>query len=197
MYICKISSEIEKRLAVQKKMNCNVHMNEQVIYATYDEKLNTVYEHVPCLMSCVFDVYMYGLSTFLVHLCTAEMCIWHLWILGIFGWKMVSQPAPPRWHCTPIPAIQRWNSWKYNFVEVSGHGLEIFQTWGFNLSFCLSTNAIHDQTWVFFIHMIVFVWISETIGVVWFSVSVRFSSFRCISNCCFYGEKMYLYTKKV
>ncbi len=33
--------------------------------------------------------------------------------------------------------IQRWNSWKYNFVEVSGKNLEIFQIWGFYLRFCL------------------------------------------------------------
>jgi hypothetical protein len=36
--------------------------------------------------------------------------------------------------------------------------------------------------------------ISETIGVVWFSV--RFSSFQCISNYCFHGEKIHLYFNK-
>ncbi len=39
-----------------------------------------------------------------------------------------------------------------------------------------------------------FVWISETTGVVWFSV--RFLYFLCISNCCFYGKKMYLHIIK-
>ncbi len=34
----------------------------------------------------------------------------------------------------------RWNSRKYNIVEVSGNYLEISQTWGFYLSFCLSTQ---------------------------------------------------------
>jgi hypothetical protein len=37
--------------------------------------------------------------------------------------------------------IQRCNSWKYHFVEVSGHTLEISQTWGFYLHFCLSTKC--------------------------------------------------------
>jgi hypothetical protein len=36
-----------------------------------------------------------------------------------------------------------------------------------------------------------FVWISETIGVVRFSV--RFSLFRCISKCGYYKDKMYVY----
>jgi hypothetical protein len=32
-----------------------------------------------------------------------------------------------------FPLILRWNSWKYNFVEVSGHNLENSLTWGFYL----------------------------------------------------------------
>ncbi len=39
-----------------------------------------------------------------------------------------------------------------------------------------------------------FVKISETIGVVWFSV--RFSSFQCIFNYCLHGEKMHLNLNK-
>ncbi len=38
----------------------------------------------------------------------------------------------------------RWNSWKYNFVEVSGHNLEISQT-----SFCLSTKGYSWTTFNF------------------------------------------------
>jgi hypothetical protein len=39
-----------------------------------------------------------------------------------------------------------------------------------------------------------FAYIYKIIVVEWFSV--RFSSFRCISNYCFYGEKMYFYINK-
>ncbi len=84
-------------------------MNYQVIYTSYDENTyNVSISRGRHWCSVFFDLriwriqlYMYGFSTFLVQLCTAGMCIWHLWILGIFGWKMVSQPTPPRWHCTP------------------------------------------------------------------------------------------------
>ncbi len=35
-------------------------------------------------------------------------------------------------NCGMLPNIQNPNSWTYNFVEVSGHNLESFQTWGFH-----------------------------------------------------------------
>jgi hypothetical protein len=35
----------------------------------------------------------------------------------------------------------KWNLWKYSFIEVPEHNLEISQTWGFYLSFCLSTKC--------------------------------------------------------
>ncbi len=40
-----------------------------------------------------------------------------------------------------------------------------------------------------------FVLISETIGGGGGRFSVRFSSFQCVYNCCFYGENMHLYGK--
>ncbi len=88
----------------------------------------------------------------------------------------------------------RWNSWKYNFVEVSGHNLEISQTWGFYHRFCLSTKYYTWTNLSFLYWLIIlygFLIISETIEVVWFSV--RFSFFRCHSN--FYGEKMHVFLK--
>ncbi len=45
----------------------------------------------------------------------------------------------------------RWNSWKYNFFEVSEHNLEIFQNWGFHLSFYLSTKG-YSWTNLSFLH---------------------------------------------
>ncbi len=50
---------------------------------------------------------------------------------------------------------RRWNSWKYNFVEVSGHNLEISQTWGFNHCFCLSTKFYKLKTRFFSSDLIV------------------------------------------
>ncbi len=76
---------------------------------------------------------------------------------------------------------------KYNVIQVS-------QTWGFYLRFCLYTNCYSWIYLIFFINWF-FVLISETIEVVGFSV--RFSSWRWIYNYCFYGENMYLYLNKV
>ncbi len=57
--------------------------------------------------------------------------------------------------------------------KVSGHNLEISQNWGFTFGFGFLQNAIHEQTWVFFIDWF-FVWISETIlgweGMVFYQV---------------------------
>jgi hypothetical protein len=36
------------------------------------------------------------------------------------------------------------NSWTYNFVEVSGHNLESYQTWGFHIE-CLHHYAVSDN----------------------------------------------------
>ncbi len=47
----------------------------------------------------------------------------------------------------PIMAVLRWNSWKYNFVVVSGHNLEVSQSRGFFLSFfSFPQNVFHEQT---------------------------------------------------
>ncbi len=50
--------------------------------------------------------------------------------------------------CMPPPpalllSVQGWNLCKYKFVEISGNNLEISQTWGFCLCFCLSTLTIN------------------------------------------------------
>ncbi len=61
-------------------------------------------------------------------------------------------------------------------------------------AFAFLQSAIHKQTWVFLI-----VWLfcmdfwNTRAGMVFCQVS----SFRCISNCCFYREKMYLFKNKV
>jgi hypothetical protein len=34
-----------------------------------------------------------------------------------------------------LPPEQKPHSWRYNFVEVSGHNLESSQTWGFCMDF--------------------------------------------------------------
>ncbi len=45
--------------------------------------------------------------------------------------------------------IQRRNSWKYNFVEVSGHCLEISRPLRFQpLAFAFLQKAIHEETWI-------------------------------------------------
>ncbi len=41
---------------------------------------------------------------------------------------------------------RRWNSWKYNFVEVYAHNLGISQTWGFYHRFFLSTKFYKLKT---------------------------------------------------
>ncbi len=66
-----------------------------------------------------------------------------------------------------VPA-RSWNSWKYNFVEVSGNNLEISRTYEVEVStlvFVFLQNALHEQTWVFFIDLF-FVLISERGGMV-------------------------------
>ncbi len=40
-----------------------------------------------------------------------------------------------------LRTVLRWNSWKYNFVEISGNNLEISQKWCFYLRFGLSTKC--------------------------------------------------------
>ncbi len=52
--------------------------------------------------------------------------------------------------CHTYLLIPGWNSWKYNFVEVSGHNLDTSQTLGFYLRFCVSTKCSSWQTWVLF-----------------------------------------------
>jgi hypothetical protein len=51
-------------------------------------------------------------------------------------------------------SVQSWNSWKYNFVDISGNNLEINHTWGSYLCLCLNVflkSDIHEKTLVFFI----------------------------------------------
>ncbi len=86
-------------------------------------------------------------------------------VFGQWGWRLEGWPnteaqllAGGEWpsmvlfwtlwmvHCRlpwrTILLAPRWNSWKYNFVEVYGNNLEISQSWGFYLSsFCLFTKC--------------------------------------------------------
>ncbi len=39
------------------------------------------------------------------------------------------------YYSTHREAVQKPNSWTYNFVEVSGDSLDSFQTWGFCMDF--------------------------------------------------------------
>ncbi len=84
----------------------------------------------------------------------------------------------------------RWNSWKFNFVEVSGHKLEISQTWGCYFRFLHFYKMLFRKKLEFSSLIGSFVWISETIGMVWFSV--RFSPFDaflifvCAGKRCIY-----------
>ncbi len=55
--------------------------------------------------------------------------------------------------CSPVSL--RWSSWKYNFVEVSEHNLEISQTWSFYLRFCLSKRC-YSWTNLTFLHWLIF-----------------------------------------
>ncbi len=74
----------------------------------------------------------------------------------------------------------RWNSWKYNFVEVSEHYLEISQTWDGYLRFCLSTKGRYSWTNSSFLH--------------WWIVLYGFlKPYWCIYNYFSCGKKMYLY----
>ncbi len=62
---------------------------------------------------------------------------------------------------TAVLHVQRWHSWKnYNFVEVSGHNLEISRTWGFHFSFCISTKFKNKLEFSSFIDS--YVWILGT-----------------------------------
>ncbi len=79
-----------------------------------------------------------------------------------------------------ILPCQRPNSWKYNFVEVSGDNLEISQIGSLYLWFCLSTKCYIWINLIFSLLIDCFALISETIGMVWFSL--RFSSFQSIEN---------------
>ncbi len=85
----------------------------------------------------------------------------------------------------------RWNSWKYNFVTVFGHNLEISQILCFYLRFLpfykiLFLNKLGCSPLIDCL-----VGISDTRKVAWFSV--RFSSFWGISSCSFYWEKTYFH----
>ncbi len=65
---------------------------------------------------------------------------------------------------------QRGNSRTYTYVEVSGHNRESSQTWGFYLRFLPFYKMLFSK--LEFSSLIdCFVWISETIRVLWLSVS--------------------------
>ncbi len=49
-----------------------------------------------------------------------------------FSWKTF--PAYTTSLRIPFP-VPKPNSWRYNFVEVSGHNFESFQTWGFHIKY--------------------------------------------------------------
>ncbi len=65
--------------------------------------------------------------------------------------------------------IQRRNSWKYNFVDVSGQYLEVSQPLRFLPWFWPFYKKLFMNKLVFSALIACFVWISETIGVVQFS----------------------------
>ncbi len=46
--------------------------------------------------------------------------------------------------CTASQCNLKLNSWTYNFVEVSGHNLESYQTWGFHIK-CLPYKPIENH----------------------------------------------------
>ncbi len=71
-------------------------------------------------------------------------------------------------------STRRWNLRKYIFVEVSGHNLEIYVVLEVLPSLLHSYLMIFMSKLEFFSIVCLFCMISETIGVVWFSV--RFSS---------------------
>ncbi len=56
----------------------------------------------------------------------------------------------------PMGRDLRPNSWKYDFVEVSGHSLEILQTWGLYLRFWLSTKCYSWENLSFLHWLIIF-----------------------------------------
>ncbi len=68
-----------------------------------------------------------------------------------------------------VTSVQRGNSRKYTYVEVSGHNLESSQTWSFYLRFLPFYKILFSK--LEFSSLIdSFVWISETIRVIWLSV---------------------------
>jgi len=84
-----------------------------------------------------------------------------LWVLGVGGVL----------HNGRLLGLRhlRGNSRTYTYVEVSGHNLESSQTWGFYLRFLPFYKMLFSK--LEFSSLInCFVWISETIRVVWLSV---------------------------
>ncbi len=85
----------------------------------------------------------------------------------------------------------RRNSWKYNFVEVYGHNLEISQTWAFYSTFVIDfLHAIHEQTWVLFTDWFLCIDFCKNRGGIVFAY--RFFSFRCISIFLLYGKDVFM-----
>ncbi len=78
---------------------------------------------------------------------------------------------------------------KVQLVEVSGNNLELSQTWGFYLLFCLSTNAIHEQTWVFFTNF--FYRCLKPKG--WFRFLLGFPHFGAFLIIVSKGENIFMY----
>jgi hypothetical protein len=79
----------------------------------------------------------------------------------------------------------------YTYVEVSKHNLESSQTLGFYHSFLPFYKVLFKNKLEFYLLTFCFVWISETIGVVWFSV--RFFCFIFLYNykCCLFTRRIF------
>jgi len=86
--------------------------------------------------------------------------------------------------------LQRGNSRTNTYVEVSGHNLESSQTWGFYHSFLPFYKVLFKNKLEFSSLIDCFVWISETIGVVWFSV--RFSALFITINVVYLDKEFFM-----
>jgi hypothetical protein len=78
---------------------------------------------------------------------------------------------------TQVPLLQFWDRIHESTISMRFLGI-ILRFSDFYLCFWLSTKC---YSWKNLSFLDCFVWNSETIGVIWFSV--RFSSFHCIYNC--------------
>jgi hypothetical protein len=87
---------------------------------------------------------------------------------------------------------RRWNSWNYHFVEVSRHNLEISQTWGIYLRFCLSTKC---NSWT---NLSVLPWLRDFWNHrVWFGFLSSFAPFHAVEIKVSMGISIHIAIEKV